>query len=176
MKAKRWMFTALVAGGALFAARGCVGGCRSGGGGAPDDKLASQFDDLCKIAKSGAKDPVKGVKKLGGYLVAHTGDMMKNFGDTFGLIESIQDDEKHDARARSARGTMIAPLAACHETWQKFGDAIEGNEEAFGMVNRAMERLERTMNIIFAGGPTFANVRFRDLPSELERALSSSIR
>lgn len=172
MKANRWIFTALVAGGALIATRGCVGGCLSGGGGDPDEKLASQFDDLCKIAKGGIKDPVKGVRKLGRYLVAHTGDMMKNFGDTFGMIESIKDDDKHDARARSARGTMLAPLAACEESWNKFADAVEGNSQASEMVNRAGERLERTMNIIFSGGPGFT---FRDLPSQLERALGARL-
>lgn len=172
MKAKRWMFTVVVAGGALFATRGCIGGCFSSAGAAPDEQLASQFDDLCKIAKGGIKDPVKGVRKLGGYLVRHTGDMMKNFGDTFGMIESITDDEKHDARARSARGTMLAPLAACEETWNRFGDAVEGNAEASAMVNRAAERLERTMNIIFSGGPRFT---FRDLPSQLEQALDAAL-
>jgi ribosomal 50S subunit-associated protein YjgA (DUF615 family) len=172
MKAKRWMVMALSAGGALVATRGCIGGCFSSGDGAPDDKLASQFDDLCKIAKGGIKEPVKGVKKLGGYLVAHTGDMMKNFGDTLALIETIKDDEKHDARARSARGTMIAPLAACHESWQKFGEAVEANPEAADMVNRAMERLERTMNIIFSGGPSYT---FKDLPSRLGREIGVSL-
>ncbi len=171
MKAK-WMVTALVAGSVVIASRGCIGS-RSNGGSAPDQKLASQFDALCTIAKGGIEDPVKGVRKLGGYLVAHTGDMMKNLGDTFGLIESIKDDDKHDARARTARNTMLAPLAACEETWNEFGDAIEGNEEAFGMVNRAAERLERTMNIIFSGGPGFT---FRDLPSQLGRALSTKMR
>ena len=173
MTAQRWMFTALLAGGALVATRGCIGGCFSSGGGAPDDKLASQFDDLCAIAKGGIKDPVKGVRKLGAYLVAHTGDMMKNFGDTFAVIESIKDDEKHDARARSARGTMLAPLAACDETWQRFGEAVEANPEASDMVNRAMERLERTMNIIFSGGPR--SYSFAELPSQLERALGTSL-
>lgn len=172
MKANRWLFAALVAGGALLATRGCVGGCLSDGGGAPDEKLASQFDDLCAIAKGGVKDPVKGVHKLGGYLAKHTGDMMKNFGDTISLIEQIRDDDKHDARARSARGTMLAPLAACEEHWQKFGEAVEGNAEASEIVEHAMERLERTMTIIFSGGP---NPTFRDLPSQLERLIGREI-
>ncbi|MFN0250241.1 MAG: hypothetical protein ACKV2T_25380 [Kofleriaceae bacterium] len=176
MKAKQWLVTALLAGGALVTTRGCIGGCLSGGGGAPDDKLASHFEDLCKIAKGGVKDPVKGVRKLGGYLVAHTGDMMKNLGDTFAVIESIKDDAAHDARARSARGTMIAPLAACHENWQKFGEAVEANPDAADMVNRAMERLERTMNIIFSGGPGLGRFTFKDLPLQLESALSTTIR
>jgi hypothetical protein len=68
---------------------------------------------------------------------------------------------------------MIAPLAACHESWQKFGEAVEGNAEAADLVNRAMERLERTMNIIFSGGPGFT---FTNLPSELERALDATVR
>ncbi|GEM_PF-1851014 len=170
MKAK-WMVTALVAGGAVVAARGCIGQRQSST--APDEKLASQFDDLCKIAKGGIENPVKGVRKLGGYLVLHTGDMMKNLGDTFAVIESIDDDKKHDARARAARRTMLAPLVACEETWNEFGDAIEGNEQAFAMLQRAAERLERTMNIIFSGGPGFT---FRDLPSQLERALSTKMR
>jgi hypothetical protein len=175
MKRNRWMFPALVAGGALFAARGCIGGCLSSGG-SPDDKLASQFDDLCKIAKAGTKDPVKGVKKLGYYLVGHTGDMMKNFGDTIAAIESIKDDAQHDARARAARGTMLAPLAACHDTWEQFGEAVEGNPDAAEMVNHAMDRLERTVNIIFAGNPSASRFTFRDLPSQLESALSTTIR
>ena len=173
MKANRWMFATLVAGGALFAARGCIGGFSSSDGSVPDEKLASQFDDLCKIAKGGIEDPVKGVRELGGYLAGHTGDMMKNFGDTVGLIESIKDDDKHDARARTARGTMLAPLAACEETWNEFADAIDGNSEATALVNRAADRLERTWNIIFSGGP---GATFRDLPSQLERALGATVR
>jgi hypothetical protein len=141
MKRNRWMFAALVAGGALFAARGCIGGCLSSGG-SPDDKLASQ----------------------------------KNFGDTIAAIESIKDDAQHDARARAARGTMLAPLAACHDTWEQFGEAVEGNPDAAEMVNHAMDRLERTVNIIFAGNPSASRFTFRDLPSQLESALSKTIR
>ena len=168
------MVTALVTTGALVATRGCVGGCfSSGSGGPPDEKLALQFDNLCKIAKGGVSDPVKGVRTMGAFLVGHTGDMMKNFGDTIGMIESIADDAKHDARARSARGTMLAPLAACQETWQRFGEAVAANPEASAMVDHAMERLERTMNIIFSGGPGYT---FRDLPAQLSRVLDATVR
>ena len=170
MKAKRWMFAALVAGGALFAARGCSG-CLSGGSD-PDEKLAAQFDDLCQIAKGGIKDPVKGVRKLGKYLVLHTGDMMKNFGDTFGMIERIRDDEKHDQRAMKARDTMFVPLQKCAATWDQFGQAIEGNQEALELVGHAAERLDRTINIIFASGTKFT---LRGLPSELQRAIGMSL-
>lgn len=172
MTTKGWMFAALVAGGAAFAARGCTG-CLSGGGGAPDAKLGAQFDELCAIAKVGEKDAVKGVRKMGGYLVAHGGDMLKNFGDTLGVIESIPDDKKHDERAHRAAETMLVPLLDCADTWEGFADAIEASPEASALVNRAMERLDRTLQIIFQGQSTFT---FRGLPAQLGRALDATVK
>lgn len=174
MKTKAWWLAALVLG-ALVVVRphgGCLtGGCLSGGKD-PDQKLAAQIEDLCEIARAGAPHPVAGVRRLGGYLLAHAGDLLKNFADTIAAIERIADDAKHDDRARLARKRLVTPAERCAADWQRFADAIGADPEAERLVERALERLDRTFEIIFGNGGRARGVRaLRDLPRELSRAL-----
>lgn len=173
MKLRSWWSNTLVIASVflvVFVVRGCVG-CVTGGGKAPDEKLAGQFRDLCSIAKSGAKEPVAGVKKWGRYMLAHTGDMMKNFADTFAEIEMIADDEEHDKRAYVARDRIWEPVVDCVEAWDKFAEAIMNNDEAEDMLDRAMERLDRSLDIVLGEGQ---NVTFKDLPRELVRRFDAA--
>ena len=159
MKATRWLAIAAIAGGAAYTAKGCLNRP------APDQKLAGQLDDLCDIARDGAEKPVAGVKALGRYMVKHGGDLLENFGNTIAVIERIADDEAHDERARMARDRIQGPLRACERDWQRFGQAIDRDPEAAAMMERAMMRLNRTLEILFGG----KRVTLDGLPRQLEQ-------
>jgi hypothetical protein len=153
---------ALIAGGAVMAMRGCLSKP------APDAQLADRFDDLCKIARANVDTPVKGVRKLGAYLVKHTDDMFSEWGATIIAIETIKDDDKHDERAYDARDRLAAPLQACQRDWMRFAEAVENNPEASELVANAGERLNRTLEIILSNKTRFD---FKHLPEQLEAAL-----
>lgn len=161
MTAKRWFAAALVAGGVAYSVN-TASGCLNKP--APDQKLAGQLDDLCDIARDGADKPVDGVKALGKYMARHGGDLLENFGDTIALIERIPDDDAHDERARMARDRIHAPLRACERDWQRFGQAIERDPEAAALMERAMMRLNRTLEILMG-----KRVSVDGLPQQLER-------
>lgn len=145
---KTWLAGLLVTGGVLFAVR--TGGCLSTSS-APDEKIAERMADICVIARDGGNDAVKGVKKLGKYFDAHTGDLLGEWGETLAAIERISDDRKHDDRARLARDRIQAPLIRCSRELQRFGNAIEANPEASAMMQRFSVRFNRTIEIIFGG-------------------------
>jgi hypothetical protein len=154
----------------VMAARGCLG-CR-GSGRAPDAALGRQFGDVCRLAARGIDEPVQGVRSIGAYLVAHAGDMLKNFGDTVAAIERIADDEAHDERALVARERLLEPLVACGDTWERFAEAVAGDERASVLVENASERLGRTLAIILDGDPSGS---LRELPSRLSRAIDRAL-
>lgn len=140
----------------MLAMRGCVN--RE----APDERLAGRLDKLCVIARDSVDAPERGVRKLGRYLGEHTGDMLKDFGDTIATIEKITDDAKHDDRARLARDRIHG--AACPRDWQRFGDAVDRDPAAHQLLIEMQERLSRTFEILFKG----ARLDVRELPQLLE--------
>jgi hypothetical protein len=162
MRIKGWLVTGAIAGGLVFAYRGCLNEQ------APDEQLADHFDELCGIARRGITKPVAGVHKLGHYLNRHADDLLGDFGATLALIERIDDDGKHDDRARLARDRMQAPLVACERDWQRFAAAVEANPEASAYLDRGVRRLNRTLEILFQG----RRVDVRSLPRELADALA----
>ena len=165
MKLKGWLFTALVAGGVTFFVRGgCVNST------APDEELADHFEELCSIASHNIDSPKKGVQKLGRYMGRHLDDIFGDFGATLATIEKIQDDGKHDERARLARERMQKPWRACQRDWERFWMAVDEDPEAADMVNRAGERLGRTFDIIFSSNEP-NGVDLRHLPDQLIKAL-----
>ncbi len=166
MKKTALVLGALVAGGVVFAKGGCLTGSTS----APDQKLAGHLDDMCKIADANLDAPVRGVKKLGGYLEKHTGDLFGAWGDTLAAIERIPDDDKHDARARVARDRIHGSIGRCASTWAAFFSAVQNDPEASALVERFSERLGRTLEII--GGNS---TDLRTLPRSIDRALSRAI-
>lgn len=157
MKLTGWIAMAALAGGGVFLYRGCLDK-------APDEELGERFDALCDIAKHNIDTPEKGVRKLGGYMSQHTGDMLAEFGKTLEEIETIRDDTKHDKRAYQARERIQKPLKKCERDWERFADAVERDPKASALVDHAMTRLSRTFEIIFNGEP----VDFRRLPLQLE--------
>ncbi len=165
MKAKAWFVLALVAGGGVYAVK-TTAGCLNRPD--PDQRLAGRIEDMCEIARDGADDPKGGLRALGKYLGKHGGDLLKDFGDTVAIIERVKDDDAHDERARMARGRIHAPILACQRDWSRFHDAIADDPEAKEILDRAMQRLNRTLDILFG-----SRVGLRDLPGELERALES---
>jgi hypothetical protein len=163
---KTWLAGLVVVGGLGYALKG---GCLNSTS-APDEKIAERMGDICTIARDGGNDPVKGVKKLGKYFDAHTGDLLGEWGETLATIERIPDDRKHDDRARLARDRIQAPLIRCNRELQRFGNAIEASPEASAMMQRFSVRFNRTIEIIF-GGKDFGLLKL-----ELYRALPSTSR
>jgi hypothetical protein len=122
---------------------------RGGATKAPDEKLAGHFSGICKIAKTNAKTPVKGVKSLFHFLGHHSASMMKEFGDTLVVIERIDDEKAHDDRARKAGKRIRKPLIKCESDLQRFFAAVESNSEASRLMERGSERLGRTLELMF---------------------------
>ena len=146
-----------------MAMRGCLSKA------APDEQLASRFDDLCDIARKNVETPQKGVRAMGVYMLKHTDDMLGEFGGTIATIEAIKDDDKHDKRAEVARDRLRAPLQACETDWIRFFEAVDADPKASEMVANAGERLNRTFEIIFSTRST--KLDFRHLPQQLAHAL-----
>jgi hypothetical protein len=147
MKTKGWLAAALAASGMVYAIH--TGGCLNSK--APDEKLAGHFEDLCEIARNNIDSPEKGVRQLGRYFGKHTGDMLGEFGDTIATIEKIDDEDKHDDRAAVARDRIHAPWIACGPDWQRFFDAVDRDPGASQTLQHGIERLGRTLEIIFPG-------------------------
>lgn len=135
-----------------------------GSASAPDQRLAARLGDLCEIATDGADKPVKGVKKLGRYMLAHSGELLGDLGDTLAVIERIPDDDAHDERAHLAHERIAPVLHQCARQWMAFAEAVERDPEANEIAERAMIRLNRTLEIILGGSATM-----RDLPRRLEQ-------
>jgi hypothetical protein len=167
MKSKGWFTGVVVVGCAVLGVRsgGCLNSSR-----APDEKLSSRFEDLCVIAQDNVETPVRGVRRLGSYLGKHTEDILGELGATLQIIEKTPDDRKHDDRARLARDRMQRPFRASERDWQRFGEAVHRDREANALVERAVNRLNRTFEIIFKHGTVAAPFDLRELPAQLERA------
>jgi hypothetical protein len=133
---------ALIVGGSVFAMKGCLSKQ------SPDREVGAHFAKVCSIAKKNVHTPERGVRELGRYFSAHLGDLTGAVGDTIAMIESIPDDERHDKRAREARDAMFAPLRACQSDLAEFAQAINEDERATELMNRAGQRLGRTIDII----------------------------
>ncbi len=145
MKTSRLVVALAVVGGSFYGIRemkGCISSA------APDTKLAGHLDDICKIARANIDTPARGVKKLGGFLGAHLGDMMGELGDTLAAIETTRDDAKHDERARTARSRILAPLRVCAGDLDQFAQAVSSDEEASELMAHFSERFNRTIEII----------------------------
>ena len=147
----------------VVAVLGAVWIYRGGGNKAPDEKLAGHFSGICKIAKTNANSPVKGVKRLFHFLGQHSSSMMKEFGDTLILIERISDDEAHDKRARKAGQRIRKPFIRCERDLERFFIAVESNPEASALMERGSERLGRTLELIFGAEGSRVSGRLTDL-------------
>lgn len=160
MTKRVWIVPALLVGGvAAYQLSGCLSK-------EPDQKLAGRFEDLCEIAGDNIKTPEKGVRKLGRYLGSHTDDLLGELGGTIQLIERIDNDDAHDARAQLARDRIGKPLRECEQTWMEFFEAVDDDPAADALLERGVERLGRTLEIIFGEDKT---IDFRHLPVDLMR-------
>jgi hypothetical protein len=165
MTTKAWLAAALVVGGLAYG----VCSSRPGGGRAPDEKLAKELTELCDIARSNMKTPERGVRGLGRYLADH--NLIGDLGSTVTMIERIDDDGAHDARARLARQRLVAPLRACERVWAEFAEAVEDDPDARALVDRFAARLNRTLEILFGSDA----LDLRDLPRQLDRVLGATL-
>ncbi len=165
MKIKGWVVGALIGGSVVLGFR-TQGGCLNSK--APDEKLASRFEDLCDIARDNVETPEQGVRELGNYFAKHTEDLLREFGATMQVIETIADDTKHDDRAYVARDRIQKPLRACQRDWNRFGDAIQRDPAASALLEHGMNRINRTLEIILKT----TDIDFRNLPGLLEQAVA----
>lgn len=156
MIAKRLVVAALVLGGIVF-----VSGrsCRSPA--APDERYAEHITQLCGIARKHVDKPLPGVRALGHYFGKHAGHMLKDLADTLAMIERIDDDDKHDDRARKARDRWSE--AGCVEDWMDFLDAVENDEKAAALLDYHLQRISRTIEIITNGQSNLFDRRLRGL-------------
>jgi len=147
-----WKPVSLVLLGLVLVRGGACGACAGAGRPDPDERLAGHLRGLCKVAEDGIDDPQTGVRRLMRYYGDHGPAMLEAFGATLVTIERIDDDRAHDARARLARERLQAPLIACAETWEDFGQAVEADPEASATLEHGVARLGRTLEILFGEG------------------------
>lgn len=114
----------------------------------PDEKLADHLDNLCAVAERGIKSPDDGVRRLFAYFGENGPAMLHTFGDLLVTIERIEDDRRHDERARVANRRLRARLMACRTTWERFGEAVERDRDASRRLERGLDRFGRTLEII----------------------------
>ena len=164
MNAKGWVVTMVVVGGVGLGIRSQAGCANQP---EPDQRFATHLEHICEIGRANIETPRNGVKKLGAYFAKNLGNITGTFGSTIAAIERIPDDAKHDARARLARDRIHGPLIACHGDWTRFADAVMGDPEAAAMVERAGNRLSRTLDILLGKKKVFS---LRDAPAQLMHA------
>ena len=157
MKRKGWIVGVVVTGGVVLAMRGCLSKPE-----APDVRLAGRLAAMCEIARGNIATPERGLRKLGGYLGKHLGDITGELGDTIATIEKIADDDKHDERARVARDRIRKPVHSCEDDWNRFGEAVDKDPAATELLVETNERLGRTLQILIG-----ERVNLRDLPAYL---------
>jgi hypothetical protein len=115
----------------------------------PAERLAGRYRQICAIAGDNVKSPSRGVDRMGAFFAVHGSEMLRDYGDLVSSIERIRDDRRHDAEAREAGRIINAPLHECAETLQRFGEAVEADEEATAKLSRGFERLGRTLQFLF---------------------------
>jgi hypothetical protein len=135
-----WLLLVLVIGGGLLWLRHA----RS-----PDVQLAARLQLLCDLSERNVETPVRGVDELFSYFGEQTPALFSDFGRLLVEIERVDDDSRHDARAREAARRLRAPLRSCERSLQRFGEAIESNPAASQKLQRGAERFERTLQILF---------------------------
>ncbi len=173
MTTKAWLAAALVAAAVVYGARGC----RPDAARAPDEKLAHELTEMCDLARANLETPERGVRRLGHYLASH--NLVGELSSTVILIEQIENDRAHDARARLARKRLAASLQACERDWMKFAEAVEDDPEARALVDRFGVRLNRTLEILFGSQALDLQLdvrrNLRQLPGQLGRALGATL-
>lgn len=157
----------VVAGLAVLIASGCDAGRP-----APDERIARHHQALCTIAEDGAKAPRDGVRTMFRYYGDHGPDMARDWADLLVLIERIDDDRRHDDRARQAAKRIHAPLLRCAAAFERFSEAIAEDAEAAEILERGVTRLSRTLEILF-GSQRWSPL---DLPRTFEQRVDDLVR
>jgi hypothetical protein len=159
--------TLLVAGLVVAIAAGC-----DAGRAAPDERIAAHHRAMCKIAEQGAKAPVDGVRTMFRYYGEKGPDMARDWADLLVMIERIDDDRRHDDRARQAAKRIHAPLLSCARTFERFSEAVAEDPEASELLEHGVTRLSRTLEILF-GSQKWSPL---DLPRQIESRVDDLVR
>ncbi len=162
MRRSRWLLISAVVAGGLAVRSGSCGSKPA----APDERLASDLAAICEIADRHIEAPQPGVKKLMRYLGDHSPEMLQAWGELLVLIERIDDDRDHDTRAKIAGRRLAAVMVPCERPLAEFGEAVEADPEASRTLQRGIERLNRTLEIILAGG-------VRSLRAQIDQLLAT---
>jgi hypothetical protein len=80
--------------------------------------------------------------------------MLHDYGELVTSIERVADDRRHDERAREAGRVINAPLHECADTLERFAEAVEADDEASAKVSRGVDRLGRTLQLLFGDTAT----------------------
>ena len=120
----------------------------------PEARLAGRYRELCGIAGSNVKSPSRGVDRMGAFFAAHGAEMLHDYGELVTSIERVADDRRHDERAREAGRVINAPLHECADTLERFAEAVEADDEASAKVSRGVDRLGRTLQLLFGDTAT----------------------
>lgn len=167
MRRSGWILISVAVAGGFAARAGCSSSER-----APDERLASHFASICRIADRHVESPQLGVQKLMRYLGDHAPEMLQQWGELLVLTERLDDDRAHDDRARLAGRRFARVLEPCAEPMAEFGEAVEEDPEANRLLQTGLNRLNRTLEIIFSGGA----MQLRTLPALVGLRLDAALR
>jgi hypothetical protein len=117
----------------------------------PDDKLVKYVDGMCEVMGKHVDTPRAGVDALFGYYGRNAPDMFMQFGALLVEIERIPDDRAHDRRARKANAKLRKAFKRCEPTAERFAQAVERDPRARTKLERGVERLGRTLEILLGG-------------------------
>ena len=145
---------------------------------APDERIARHHRAMCTIAEQGAKAPRDGVRKMFRYHGEKGPDMARDWAELLVLIERIDDDRRHDERARQAAKRIHKPLLDCAAAFERFSDAVAKDPEASELLERGVTRLSRTLEILFGGKQSspLEALELLDLPRTIERRVDDLLR
>lgn len=115
----------------------------------PERRIAARMQEVCDLAEANVKTPVRGVDALGAMLAARAPELMHDLAELTVDTTRIGDERRHDERAREARRVMAAPLHACSDALSRFAEAVEHDEVAHAHLQRALDRLARTLQLLF---------------------------
>lgn len=131
----------------------------------PDVQLGHRLGAICSIADKGAAAPQMGVDALFGYFAANTPELMRDFGGVLVELGKIDGEAEHDERARESARRIWGPLLACGGKLERFGDAIDGDPVASRKLEAGVERVGRSLTLLFGGEPE------RLMPKSVRRVL-----
>jgi hypothetical protein len=114
-----------------------------------EERIARRLGTVCQIARDNVKTPARGVDRLFAHLDANTAETLRDLGELVVEVQRIGDEKRHAERARRANRVLRAPLESCRADLDRFSEAINGDEAATRKLEAGIERLNRTLGLLF---------------------------